>query len=74
MRITIDEDIHGELIAPCERAHVWLDGVKQWHVICADDITGEIVRVKIDERGYPEHIEGELIRETVKGEVKIQLF
>lgn len=74
MRITIDEDIHGELIAPCECAHVWLNGVKQRHVICADDITGEIIRVKINECGYPEHIEGELIRETVKGEVKIQLF
>ncbi len=74
MRITVDENIDGELVAPCQRYQVWLNGDKQRFVIMADDVAGEIIRVAIDEKGYPQHIDGELIRETVRGEVKIQPF
>lgn len=55
------------------RVTVWLDGVKIEQAEMADDVTGEVRRAKLDDKGRI-YLEGdEIARETLRGHVVIEI-
>ncbi|SXF15109.1 hypothetical protein WCU47_07030 [Klebsiella quasipneumoniae] len=73
MRLTVLDDDTGERIEPGrERITVYLNGVEVKHVFSADDDKGEVIAAVLDSRGYPTVENGEVKRQTLSGQVRIE--
>lgn len=73
MRLTVLDDDPGERIEPGhERITVYLNGVEVKHVFSADDDKGEVIAAVLDSRGYPTAENGEVKRQTLIGQVRIE--
>ncbi|HBH9402255.1 TPA: hypothetical protein KYC69_002840 [Escherichia coli] len=73
MRLTVLNDDPGERIEPGrERITVYLNGVEVKHVFSADDDKGEVIAAVLDRRGYLTAENGEVKRQTLLGQVRIE--
>ena len=73
MRLTVLDDDPGERIEPVrERITVYLDDVEVKHVFSADSDKGEVIAAVLDSRGYPTAENGEVKRQTLFGQVRIE--
>ncbi|EOG9330058.1 hypothetical protein ACLLB4_005240 [Klebsiella pneumoniae] len=73
MRLTVLDDDPGERIEPGrERITVYLNGVEVKHVFSADDDKGEVISAVLDSRGYLTAEDGEVKRQTLLGQVRIE--
>ncbi|MDS6654334.1 hypothetical protein QYS39_05755 [Klebsiella pneumoniae] len=73
MRLTVLDDDPAERIKRGrERITVCLDGVEVKHVFSADSDKGEVIAAVLDSRSYPTAENGELKRQTLLGQVRIE--
>lgn len=73
MRLTVLDDDPAERIKRGrERITVYLDGVEVKHVFSADSDKGEVIAAVLDSRSYPTAENGELKRQTLLGQVRIE--
>ncbi|BCL09223.1 hypothetical protein ACVS8I_001213 [Escherichia coli] len=73
MRLTVLDDDPGERIEPGhERITVYLNSVEVKHVFSADDDKGEVIAAVLDSRGYLTAENGEVKRQTLLGQVRIE--
>lgn len=73
MRLTVLDDDPGERIKPGhERITVYLDGVEVKHVFSANSDKGEVIAAVLDSRGYLTAENGEVKRQTLFGQVRIE--
>ena len=73
MRLTVLDDDPGERIEPGrERITVFLNGVEVKHAFSADDDKGEVIAAVLDSRGYPTVENGEIKRQKLLGQVRIE--
>ncbi|HDT6510534.1 TPA: hypothetical protein QFV83_003922 [Klebsiella aerogenes] len=73
MRLTVLDDDPGECIEPGrERITVYLDGVEVKHAFSADDDKGEVIAAVLDSGGYLTVGNGEVKRQTLFGQVRIE--
>ncbi|EMM8163410.1 TPA: hypothetical protein ACXP8F_001439 [Klebsiella pneumoniae] len=73
MRLTVLDDDTGERIEPGrERITVFLNGVEVKHAFSADDDKGEVIAAVLDSRGYPTVENGEIKRQKLLGQVRIE--
>lgn len=78
MRFSVNVDDPGyqpywELRASGREAYVFLDGVEQKMCLTVDDADGLVERIQSDETGRARSNDGEVLRETVRGSVAIEL-
>jgi hypothetical protein len=78
MRLSVDSDDAGHMLFGLLRAAgrtptIYLDGLKQDHVIMADDERGEVLRFKTDDAGHVMRDGDDAARELLTGKVTIQL-
>ena len=72
MRLTVLSNDPGERIWPSrERITVYLNGVEVKYVFTADDQKGEDIAV-LDRRGYLTAENGEVMRQRLLGQVRIE--
>ncbi|HHL5069217.1 TPA: hypothetical protein ACQ8EK_003967 [Klebsiella quasipneumoniae] len=73
MRLTVLKDDLGEFIEPGrERITVYLNNIEVKAVFSADDDKGEVIAAVLDCRGYPTTENGEVKRQTLLGQVRIE--
>ena len=73
MHLTVLDDDPGEYIEPGrERITVYLNGVEVKHAFSADDDKGEVIAAVLDSRGYPTVENGEIKRQKLLGQVRIE--
>lgn len=73
MRLTVLDDDPGERIEPGrERITVYLNGVEVKHAFSADDDKGEVIAAVRDSRGHFTVGNGEVKRQTLFGQVRIE--
>ena len=73
MRLTVHDTDPGEYIIPgSERIIVYLNGAEVKHVVSVDDDKGEVIAAVLDSRGYLTAENGEVKRQTLLGQVRIE--
>ena len=73
MRISHDDQLFALLREQGRSVEIWLDGIKQSNVIRADEATGELVRYRTDASGKLVTLYSEVLRDTLKGKVRIDI-
>jgi len=72
MRITVlDDDPGRKFQVGLERYRVYLNDVEVKHVFTADDIKGEVIAAMTDINGRMVAENGEVKRQTLRGQVRI---
>lgn len=83
MRISVDKDDAGyrtwyelERKGKGKDVAIFLDGIRQWRVLMADDEAGEVTRCVVTPEGNVaiDEVTECLLTETVKGRVEIQIL